>query len=181
MYIVVGLGNPGEKYEQTRHNAGRMAVLALKDVSARIITPDTFMNKSGEAVKPLIKSAKQAEKLIVVHDDLDMPFGTFKISFNKSSGGHKGVESIIRAVKTQAFTRIRIGISPTTASGKLKPARPNGRSGGKPKGAENVERHILGKFKPAELAVLQKLHKKINEAVICLITDGREKAMSIYN
>ena len=171
LYTIVGLGNPGEKYEQTRHNAGRMAVLALKDVSARIITPDTFMNKSGEAVKPLIKSAKQAEKIIVIHDDLDVPFGTFKISFNKSSGGHKGVESIIRAVKTQAFTRIRMGISPTTASGKLK----------KPKGEEDVERHILGKFKPAELAVLQKLHKKINEAVVCLITEGREKAMSKFN
>ncbi|KKU58965.1 MAG: Peptidyl-tRNA hydrolase [Parcubacteria group bacterium GW2011_GWA2_47_12] len=171
MYTIVGLGNPGQKYEQTRHNAGRMAVLALKDVSARIITPDTFMNKSGEAVKPLIKSAKQAEKIIVIHDDLDVPFGTFKISFNKSSGGHKGVESIIRAVKTQAFTRIRMGISPTTASGKLK----------KPKGEEDVERHILGKFKPAELAVLQKLHKKINEAVVCLITEGREKAMSKFN
>ena len=171
MYTIVGLGNPGEKYEQTRHNAGRMAVLALKDVSARIITPDTFMNKSGEAVKPLIKSAKQAEKIIVIHDDLDVPFGTFKISFNKSSGGHKGVESIIRAVKTQAFTRIRMGISPTTASGKLK----------KPKGEEDVERHILGKFKPAELAVLQKLHKKINESVICLITEGREKAMNRFN
>ena len=171
MYTIVGLGNPGQKYEQTRHNAGRMAVLALKDVSARIITPDTFMNKSGEAVKPLIKSAKQAEKIIVIHDDLDVPFGTFKISFNKSSGGHKGVESIIRAVKTQAFTRIRMGISPTTASGKLK----------KPKGEEDVERHILGKFKPAELAVLQKLHKKINESVICLITEGREKAMNRFN
>ena len=129
------------------------------------------MNKSGEVVKPLIKSAKQAENLIVIHDDLDVPFGTFKISFNKSSGGHKGVESIIRAVKTQAFTRIRMGISPTTASGKLK----------KPKGEEDVERHILGKFKPAELAVLQKLHKKINEAVVCLITEGREKAMSKFN
>ncbi|OHA19401.1 MAG: hypothetical protein A3C08_00195 [Candidatus Taylorbacteria bacterium RIFCSPHIGHO2_02_FULL_47_18] len=171
LYTIVGLGNPGEKYEQTRHNAGRMAVLALKDVSARIITPDTFMNKSGEAVKPLIKNAKQAEKLVVVHDDLDVPFGTFKISFNKSSGGHKGVESIIRAVKTQAFTRIRIGISPITSGGKLK----------KPKGEEDVERHILGKFKPAELAVLQKLHKKINESVICLITEGREKAMNRFN
>src|SRR3989344_4244367 len=175
---IVGLGNPGQKYEQTRHNAGRMAVLGLKDVSARIITPDTFMNKSGEAVKPLIKNAKHAEKLVVVHDDLDVPFGALKISFNKSSGGHKGVESIIRAVKTQAFTRIRIGISPFSAKatkGKTVTVLK------KPKGEEDVERHILGKFKPAELAVLQKLHKKINETVICLITEGREKAMNRFN
>lgn len=170
-FIIVGLGNPGVEYEHTRHNAGRDAVRALKDVDAKLITPDTFMNKSGDAVKPLIKNAKQAEHLVVIHDDLDLPFGSFKISFNKSAGGHRGVESIIKAIKTQAFTRIRIGISPTTPSGKLK----------KPRGEEAVGRHILGKFKPAELAGLKKLHKRINEALLVLISDGREKAMSEYN
>lgn len=171
MFVVVGLGNPGEKYEHTRHNAGRMAVKALKEVNAKLITPDTFMNKSGDAVKPLVKNAKQAEQLVVIHDDLDLPFGSFKISFNKSSGGHRGVESIIKAIKTQAFVRIRIGISTTTPSGKLK----------KPKGEDAVEKHILGKFKPAELAELKKLYKKINGAIVCLITEGREMAMSTYN
>lgn len=181
MFTIVGLGNPGEKYEHTRHNAGRDAVHALKEVNAKLITPDTFMNTSGDAVKSLVssrggsasggKNAKQAEQLVVIHDDLDLPFGTFKISFNKSAGGHRGVASIIKAVKTQAFVRIRIGISPTTPSGKLK----------KPKGEEAVEKHILGKFKPTEFSELKKLYKKINEAIICLITEGRESAMSEYN
>lgn len=170
-FLIVGLGNPGEQYEHTRHNAGRDAVRALTEVPAKLLTPDTFMNKSGEAVKLFVKNAKQAERLVVIHDDLDLPFGSFKISFNKSAGGHKGVESIINAIKTQAFTRIRIGISPTTPSGTLK----------KPKGEGAVERHILGKFKPAELSELKKLYKKINEAILVLITNGREKAMSMYN
>ncbi len=171
MFTIVGLGNPGKEYAGTRHNAGREAVLALEGVKAKLVMPDTFMNKSGDALKPLIKNAKQAEQLVVVHDDLDLPFGSFKISYDKSAGGHRGVESIIRAVKTQAFTRIRIGISPTTPSGKLK----------KPKGEAAVEKHILDKFKPAEIATLKKLHKKINEALICLTTQGRETAMSKFN
>lgn len=170
-YFVVGLGNPGERYENTRHNAGRAAVFGFTCAGAQVLTPDTFMNKSGDAVKPLMKNAKQAEGLIVVHDDLDLPFGTFKISFNKSAGGHRGVESIIKALKTQAFTRVRIGISPTTLSGKLK----------KPKGEAAVERCILEKFKPSELATLKKMHKKIHTALEILVSDGREKAMSEFN
>jgi len=171
MFYIVGLGNPGEKYIDTRHNAGRAAVFGIEIKGAKIITPDTFMNKSGEALRPFVKNKKQAEKLIVVHDDLDLPLGSFKISFNKSSGGHKGVQSIMDVVKTEEFTRIRIGISPATPSGKLK----------KPSGEENVERHILGKFKPAELATLKKLHKKIAEAIQVIVSESREKAMSEFN
>lgn len=171
MYTIVGLGNPGAEYKRTRHNAGRSAVEALTGVKANLVIPNSYMNKSGDAVKLIIKNAKQVEQLVIVHDDLNVPFGSFKISFNKSSGGHKGVESIIRALKTQAFTRVRIGISPTTPSGKLK----------KPKGEAAVEKHILGKFKPSELAALKNLHKKINEALITLTTEGQEKAMSKFN
>ena len=69
------------------------------------------MNKSGNAVGDLIKSQKAAKDLLVVHDDLDLPLGRMKMSFNKSSGGHKGVESVMRAVKTESFWRLRIGIS----------------------------------------------------------------------
>jgi len=163
MFYIVGLGNPGEEYEGTRHNAGRDAVAGLDIKGAKVLTPDTFMNKSGEAVKPLIKNAKQAEKLVVVHDDLDLPLGTFKISFNKSSGGHKGIESIIKAAKTQAFVRVRIGISSKGTGGKLK--KPD----------------ILGKFSPREQAVLKKLYKEIHAALAVLVSDGRDKAMSEYN
>jgi hypothetical protein len=87
---------------------------------ATIIHSDEFMNHSGKAVAKFVKSKKAAENLIVVYDDIDLPLGTMKISFNKSSGGHRGLESIIKALKTKEFTRIRIGISPTTASGKIK-------------------------------------------------------------
>src|ERR1700733_6443483 len=148
-YIIVGLGNPGEEYAETRHNTGRMLVQLFgkmhdaewkvdKKLSAQIakvkigkqtvtlVLPDTFMNNSGKSVKPLVTSIKSAEKLLVIYDDLDLPFGSAKISFNKSSGGHKGLESIIKNIKTEKFARIRVGISPVTPSGKIK----------KPKGEE---------------------------------------------
>ena len=121
-YIFVGLGNPGQEYENTRHNTGRMLITLLgnslnaewkidKKLNATIskvkigktpvtlVLPETFMNNSGKSVKTLVTSIKGAEKLMVVYDDLDIPFGTNKISFNKSSGGHRGLESIIKAIK----------------------------------------------------------------------------------
>lgn len=191
-YIVVGLGNPGEEYTNTRHNTGRMALEVFRmaekfpewELNAKIkaltssgklgkesvtlVEPETFMNKSGFSVASLIKSKKAAEHLVVIHDDLDIPFGKFKISFNKSSGGHRGVESIIKALKTSAFVRIRVGISPVTPPGKLK----------KPHGETAVDKHILGKFSLDQLTTLKKLSKKISEALHVLITEGREKAMS---
>ena len=171
MFYIVGLGNPGERYDETRHNAGRAAVTGLECAGAKVFTPDTYMNKSGEAVKPFIKSAKQAEKLIVVHDDLDLPFGSFKISFNKSSGGHKGVESIIKAVKTEGFVRVRVGISPTTPSGKMK----------KPSGEKAVGDFILAPFKKDDSLVFKKVAKKVSEALEMIISEGREKAMGAFN
>ena len=202
MFYVVGLGNPGAEYEKTRHNTGRNAVEALRSAldfpsweektklrallsvgeigknKTTLILPNTFMNKSGETIKLLVKSVKQAEQLVVVHDDLDLPFGKFKISFNKSSGGHKGVESIVKAIKTQAFIRVRVGISPFSAKAS------KGKQAiilKKPKGEAEVERHILGAFKPAELTELKQLHKKICEAITAIVSSGREKAMSGFN
>ncbi|MBI2475984.1 MAG: aminoacyl-tRNA hydrolase [Candidatus Taylorbacteria bacterium] len=192
MYIVVGLGNPGNEYKDTRHNTGRMVLETFRiaeklpawQLSAKIkalsssgklgreavtlVEPETFMNQSGISVAPLIKSKKAVEHLVVIHDDLDIPLGKFKISFNKSSGGHRGVASIIKALKTQAFLRLRVGISPATPSGKLK----------KPRGDAAVDKHILGEFSPVELAALKKLSPKIAEALKSLVVDGREKAMS---
>lgn len=197
-YIIVGLGNPGEEYTQTRHNTGRMLVQWLgdslgaewktdkklnaqvgkakigsgkKQASLVLVLPDTFMNLSGKAVKPLVTSIKGAEKVIVVYDDLDLPFGTNKISFNKSSGGHKGLESIIKALKTEKFARIRVGISPTTSTGKIR----------KPQGEESVNKVIIGTFKPQEIAALKKLSKKINTAVETFVTFGLQKAMTEFN
>jgi len=142
-----------------------------KQASLVLVLPDTFMNLSGKAVKPLVTSIKGAEKVIVVYDDLDLPFGTNKISFNKSSGGHKGLESIIKALKTEKFARIRVGISPTTSTGKIR----------KPQGEESVNKVIIGTFKPQEIAALKKLSKKINTAVETFVTFGLQKAMTEFN
>jgi len=170
MYYIVGLGNPGEEYELTRHNTGRIVLANFDAGKNKLIFPDTFMNNSGKVLKPLIKSKKMAEKLIVVHDDLDLPIGRFKIVFGKDSAGHKGVESIIKNIKTKDFVRIRVGISPVTPSGKIK----------KPP-AEKVINHIIGKFKPSELAIIKKLSKKITAAIEVVMDEGVQKAMSLYN
>lgn len=174
MYIIVGLGNPGEEYAHTRHNTGRMAVdyiSKLGKVKAKFIIPDTFMNKSGSYVAKFVKNKKTAEKLIVIYDDLDLPLGTMKISYNRSSGGHKGLESIIKALKTEAFIRIRIGISPATPSGKLK----------KPRGEKDVEKHILSEFKKPEMETLKKVFKRVNEATQVLTEEGLTRAMTKFN
>jgi len=194
-WIIVGLGNPGEEYTDTRHNAGRMALEAAakkldadewkvnkttKATAAKLligktptvfVLPDTFMNKSGAAVDKYVKSVKAAGALVVVYDDLDLPIGTIKLSFNRGSGGHKGVESIARAVKTKAFTRIRIGVSRATAKGTVK----------KPAGEDEVIDFILARFKPAELTELKSVFKKVTEAIECIVTEGPERAMNRFN
>ena len=194
-YIFVGLGNPGEEYINTRHNTGRIILeYYAKEMKATewktdgklnamtnkvkigksgvvLILPNTFMNNSGKSVKPLVTSLKGAEKLVVIYDDLDLPFGSSKISFNKSSGGHRGLESIIKALKTEKFARVRVGIAPTSSTGKLR----------KPQGEEKVMKHILGKFKSEELLELKKLSKKVTGALNTFIESGLEKAMTEFN
>ncbi len=135
------------------------------------VAPDTFMNNSGKAIAPLVKSVKAAERLVVIYDDFNLPLGRIKISFNRSSGGHNGVESIIKAVKTEAFVRIRVGTAPEKANGDAKV----------PHGDEKVLKFILSKFKEEELKVLKKVGKRVAEALEVLVREGREKAMSVYN
>lgn len=195
MNYIAALGNPGEEYKNTRHNAGRIVLenfakkndfsdwtsdKKLKALSSEgkigkekvnLIEPETFMNKSGLSLQPIITSKKKAEGLIVIHDDLDLPLGKFKISFNKSSGGHRGVESIIKAIKTKSFTRVRVGISSSAPSGKLK----------KPKGEKEVADFILGEFKKSEMETLKKISKKISAALEMIIMEGKEKAMGEFN
>ena len=174
MKLLVGLGNPGAEYEHTRHNAGRIMLGFITDAlenKVKFLTPDTFMNNSGKAVVPFIKSKKDLESLVVVYDDIDLPLGTMKISFNRSSGGHNGVGSIIKSLKTEAFLRIRVGICPTTPTGKLK----------KPSGEAAVLKFLLGEFKKDELTELKKLSKKIALAIDTIFSESKEKAMSLYN
>ncbi len=195
MYIIVGLGNPGAEYENTRHNVGRVVMekflktfdfpemeysrkyqaLASEGKVGRekvlVLWPETFMNKSGASVASLITSKKKAENLIVVHDDLDMPIGKIKISFNRGTGGHRGVLSIVKKIKTEGFVRVRVGISPATPSGKTK----------KPKGDREVEKFILGKWKPSEEEALKKISKNITQILETIVSEGREMAMNIHN
>jgi len=175
MKLVVGLGNPGEEYENTRHNTGRILVGMIEEKlegkKIKFITPDTFMNNSGKAVAPLIKSKKDLTQLVVIYDDIDLPLGKIKISFDRSSGGHNGLESVIKKLKSKEFVRIRIGISPSTPTGKLR----------KPSGEQAMLKFLLGKYKESELIELKKLSKKVAEAVETIFTESKEKAMSLYN
>lgn len=199
MFIIAGLGNPGEEYTNTRHNAGRIILENIRKVFEKgsdfsdwekdkklkavasegkvgkkkvlLIEPDNFMNNSGSSLKPLIPDKKKANELIVIHDDLDLPIGKYKITFNRGSGGHKGVESIIKNIKTEGFVRYRIGISPVTPSGKMK----------KPKGEKDVTSLILGKFRDKESGELKKISKRLAEATKVMIEESLEKSMSVYN
>jgi len=175
MKLVVGLGNPGKEYENTRHNAGRILVgiveKKLEDSKIKFLTPDSFMNNSGKVVAPLIKTKKDLKDLVVIYDDIDLPLGKIKISFNRSSGGHNGLESVIEKLKSQEFIRIRIGISGATPKGVVK----------KPKGEKAVLNFLLGEFKKSELETIKKLSKKVAEAVETIFNENKEKAMSLYN
>ena len=194
-WVIVGLGNPGQEYQGTRHNAGRSALEffakqmqfgdwredkkskahvasgMLGKTAVVLVAPDTFMNKSGSAVVKYVKSQKAAERMVIIYDDLDLPLGGLKLSFNRGSGGHRGVESIMRAVKTKKFTRVRVGVSPATSGGKLK----------KPQGEKEVVSFILSKFKPTELAELKKVFKKVAGALEATVADGPQIAMNHFN
>lgn len=195
VWTIVGLGNPGEEYESTRHNTGRMAVMAVTDdflakdwssdykskslvsggkiggKKALFVLPDNFMNNSGECVKKSIKVADMSG-LVVLYDDLDLPLGTIRVSYNRGDGGHKGLASIIKALKTEAFVRVRVGVTPVTPSGVLK----------KPLGEDAVVKFILGKWQGTELKNLnQVFKKKVLPCLSMIIENGREKAMGEFN
>lgn len=166
MYTIVGLGNPGSQYDGTRHNAGRILARLLIEAgdvhlkeqkkpkcwvgtgevlghTVRLILPETFMNTSGSAVAPYVKSVNAAKKLIVVYDDIDLPLGAVRIGFGSSSGGHNGIKSIERAVKTKNFIKIRIGVA--------KHGKKKGRTvAKKPIGEDATVDYLLGKFTKAE-------------------------------
>ena len=192
---IVGLGNPGKEYEKTRHNAGRSAVMLLAKQegfeefvfngkskalvtkgnigteSAVLVLPETMMNASGKAVSAFVKSVKAAKNLLVIHDDLDLPLGTLKMVFGRGSGGHKGVESVMRALKTEKFARLRIG---TSAAGKKNQAK-------KVSGEEKIIKHVIGKWKPSEEAAFKKVLKKAAESVRLYAASGIESATQFAN
>lgn len=195
MYTIVGLGNPGAEYEYTRHNMGRILVtemgvekkfpefvssskyaghISKGEIKKELVTlllPDTFMNKSGSSVATLVSSIKKAKELIVVYDDIDLPIGTLRVSFGRSSGGHRGVESIIKTLKTKDFTRIRIGVAPKTPGGKIR----------KPTGENGVVDFLMGEFTKKERELFPELTERVGEAVEVIIKEGPLMAMSKCN
>ena len=182
--IIVGLGNPGEKFKNTPHNVGFLAVdafavknnfpdfdlqkmfeaeLSKREIFGKeiiLVKPQTFMNNSGIAVKRILGTGNE---LVVVHDDIDLPLGTIKLSKNRGAGGHKGVESIINHLGTEDFARLRIGIQPAK---------------GKPKAAE---KYVLKKFNKKDLEILKSVLEKSVTALNLLIEQGLEKAMNECN
>lgn len=194
-FVIVGLGNPGKEYEKTRHNAGRMvveklakeegfpefvlnkkaeALVSVGTVGGKKVTlvlPETYMNKSGKSIPAFVKSVKAAKTMLVVQDELDVPLGAMKLVFGRNSGGHKGVESVMRAIKTKDFARLRIGIS---GQGKKNQAK-------KPSSDEKVNRHVVGKFKPAEEAAVKKAVKKGVDVARRFVAEGFENAQLVAN
>lgn len=194
-FTIVGLGNPTQAYERTRHNIGRRVVErawergafddwrfdqkrnalcargTLADIPAQLVLPETYMNRSGRAVAAFVRSERAAARLVVVYDDIDLPLGKIKIAFGRGSGGHKGLESVIKSLKTRDFVRVRLGVCPTTPGGKLK----------KPHTEQAVQDFLLGEFKASERDAVQKTLERAAEAVEMIVREGREKAMNRFN
>lgn len=195
-WVVMGLGNPGEGYRGTRHNAGRDLVHAfaithnfppfvhkasahalvskgdVSGISVTLVLPEVAMNLSGKAALPFVKSVRAAKTLLVVRDELDLPVGTIKMTAHgRGSGGHRGVESIMRSVKTKDFLQLKIGISSATAAGKLK----------KPSAGEEVIEHVLGKYSPKQKERLQQSFTQGIAAIETLIRQGVEAGIQTAN
>lgn len=193
-FVVLGLGNPGPEYVDTRHNAGsnavrrfvgknkgrlkrigRLARVARIDIETSAAeegnstiavlaaVPTTFMNDSGSAARWLMQRCSSSpERLMVVHDDLDLPLGILRAKFGGGSGGHRGVESVIKALGTNAFQRLRIGI-------------------GRPPEDEDAVDYVLGPFAPEERTAAEQSIERAAEAIQIAATRGIDAAMNLYN
>ena len=185
MKLIVGLGNPGYEYYLTPHNLGFMAVDRLAEIcgveisrrEAQALTastelegepvvlakPQTFMNLSGMAVARLLARYELAvEDLIVLVDDVDLPFGSLRIRRRGSAGNHNGLKSIIGALESDQFGRVRMGV---------KPERP----------VEDLVSYVLGPFRKADLEVLAEMVDQAGEAVRLILKEGISRAMNCYN
>lgn len=194
MFAIVGLGNPGKEYKDTRHNIGWIileqlstahslpfptksslytALLSegkLHNVDVGILLPTTFMNNSGASVYKYVKDRSSLETLIVVHDEMDLAFGEVRISYDRGPGGHNGVKSIIDACGAKNFIRIRVGIAQKSIFGNIK--RPTG---------EALSKFVLGTFKSSELKALPDIIEKVDSALKLILEKGYLAAMQEIN
>lgn len=190
MKLIVGLGNPGFLYARNRHNIGFMCVSHLarmqnirfdrKQGHARtgignisrkrvvLARPQTYMNASGESVSALLRKLNVApSNLIVIHDDLDLPAGKIRLRLGGSSGGHKGIDSIIARIGTPDFYRVRVGIGHPDSVDTAK--------------EEAVTIYVLSDFTPEEKKIIDKTIPRVGEAIVCLLAEGLTVAMNKFN
>jgi len=183
-YLIVGLGNPGEQYANTPHNLGFMVIDRLaesnairvsrkenlafvglgtiKDKQAALAKPQTFMNLSGPSVRGLLERYElKPDRLILVYDELDLPWGTMKIKPKGSAAGHKGAQSVISALGTDQFTRVRLGIHPDHPV--------------------NGEEFVLRPFKKSQKQEVEEAAGRGCAAVESIIAEGVEKSMTVFN
>lgn len=183
MFVIVGLGNPGREYNNTRHNIGFEAINYLakmysididrekfkgvygegfiKNKKVILLKPTTYMNLSGESLKSIMDFYKLAEdEIIVIYDDISLPIGRFRIREKGSAGGHNGIKSIINHLGTNNFSRIKIGV-------------------GEPKG--NLVNHVLGKFSKADNEIISEILQAVAGATETMIEDDIREAMNKYN
>jgi len=185
-WLIVGLGNPGQKYLETRHNAGwhpldtivrdydgfrfdekrNKGLLArgeLAGIKVALFKPQTYMNLSGEAVAPLARFYKvPPERILVVYDDLDLPLAALRLRKKGGAGGHNGMRSVIQHLGTQEFPRIRLGV-------------------GRPPGQMPGKAFLLQKFKPDEWEAMVATYERAARAVEAIVTEGLDIAMNQYN
>jgi len=184
--LIVGLGNPGIEYQFTPHNIGFLVVdriasergveirnrqcraltgrIQVEDEPVLLAKPETYMNLSGLSVRELVAEydVRPETDLIVIQDELDFPLGTLRIHTRRSSAGHNGIESIIGALGTQDFLRIRIGVAPERK-------------------VEDGERYLLAPFRKADLAVVDEMIDTAVEAVKAILVEGAAAAMNRFN
>lgn len=181
IYTLVPLGNPGEKYANTRHNAARIVLdlgvgaeklhtLMREGLVETFLMVDTYMNESGKPVAEYLKY-HEGRELIIIYDDKDLPLGKIRISHDRGDGGHNGVKSIIESLGTKEFIRIRVGIAPENVDGNEIKA-PHG---------EEVQGFVMGKFTSTEKEVLEKVALKVVDSIEVIAREGYQKAMEKFN
>lgn len=184
-WLVVGLGNPGPSYGATRHNVGfavcdrlawrwraqpwqeacssRVAAAGFAGETVLLAEPQTYMNRSGEALRALVGwTGLGADRVLIVHDDLDIPFGRLRIRTGGGTAGHNGLRSIMEALGTGDFLRLKVGI-------------------GRPEGAGETAEYVLSPFSPEEQPELPGLLERAADAVECIIVEGPSRAMNRYH
>lgn len=193
MKLIVGLGNPGRGYANNRHNVGfvclnhfarmqgirfdkkqgkaRIGSGEVADSKVVVAKPQTYMNLSGQSVSLLVKKFNVSlNNLLVIHDDLDLSLGKIRIRQDGSSGGHKGIDSIIAELGSQNFIRIRVGIG-----------RPVKNEGFTELSEDEIIAYVLSDFTPDEKQAITQVIPRVSEAIFCLLTEGPVAAMNRYN